>query len=161
MLLASVSGLDLWRPLVYNEVMKIRTPLATVDIIIRVSGGIVLIKRKNKPLGWALPGGFIDRGESAEDAARREAREETGLEIRLEGLINVYSYPEHTPVLLVYAATIVGGRMHAADECLEVGTFRQAEIPWDKLAFRSTRDSLRDYFTGVLHRPAPSNSTQR
>jgi len=69
-----------------------RNPTPTVDIIIELdTGGIVLIRRKNPPPGWALPGGFIDYGESAEDAAVREVREETSLDVRLVELLHVSS----------------------------------------------------------------------
>lgn len=144
-------------------VFYIDPKVAVGTIIGAPDGGIVLVRRGIEPgYGkWVFPGGYVDRGEEVQGAAIREAREETGLDVRIDGLINVYSYPEHTPVLLVYAATIIGGRMEAADdECLEVGTFRQNEIPWDKLAFRSTRESLREYFAGVRHRPASASSTQ-
>ncbi len=136
--------------------------VAVGTIIGTPDGGIVLVRRGIDPgYGkWVFPGGYVDRGEEVQAAAIREALEETGLDIRIDGLIDVYSYRNHVPVLLVYAATIVGGQMRAADECLEVATFRQNEIPWNELAFRSTRDSLRDYFAGVRHRPALANPTQ-
>ena len=77
---------------------KYRNPFPTVDIIIELSeGGVVLIERANPPLGWALPGGFVDYGESVEDAARREAEEETGLEVDLLELLGVYSRPDRDP----------------------------------------------------------------
>jgi ADP-ribose pyrophosphatase YjhB (NUDIX family) len=84
-------------------------------------------------------------------AALREAREDCGLEVRLDGLINVYSYAGRAPVIVVYAATATGGRLCADDECLEATELTEAEIPWAELAFRSTRDALRDYFAGLLH----------
>src|SRR5438093_13789382 len=75
-----------------------RNPAPTVDTIIELdSGGIVLIRRKNPPPGWALPGGFIDYGESAEDAAVREAQEETSLSAQLIELLHVYSDPRRDP----------------------------------------------------------------
>lgn len=86
-----------------------RNPSPCVDIVIYEPGrGIVLIERKNPPLGWALPGGFIDYGESAESAARREALEETGLAVELLGLVGVYSEPDRDPrqhtLSITYAA---------------------------------------------------------
>lgn len=75
-----------------------RNPFPTVDIILyRPAQGVLLIERANPPHGWALPGGFIDYGESAEQAAVREAREETGLEVRLTRLLGVYSRPDRDP----------------------------------------------------------------
>ncbi len=75
-----------------------RNPFPTVDIVLHRDGqGILLIERRNPPHGWALPGGFIDCGESAEQAAVREAKEETGLAVRLVGLIGVYSDPDRDP----------------------------------------------------------------
>lgn len=70
-----------------------RNPVPTVDIIISYGGGVILVKRKNAPEGWAFPGGFVDYGETLEDAAVREAREETGLEIRLIRQFHSYSDP--------------------------------------------------------------------
>ena len=109
-----------------------------------------------------VSGGLRQWGEEVEVAAVREAREETGLEVRIDGLVNVYSYPGRAPVILVYAATIVGGAMHKGpsgdDECLEVRAFPVPEIPWEALAFRSTHEGLRDYLAGILHRPAGSGS---
>ena len=75
-----------------------RNPTPTVDIIIYAPGrGIVLVERKNPPLGWALPGGFVEYGESCEAAAVREAKEETGLDVVLTGLVGVYSDPARDP----------------------------------------------------------------
>ena len=76
---------------------KPTTPLLTVDIIIEVAGGIVLIERKNPPEGWALPGGFVDVGESLAAAAVREAREETSLEVTLTEQFFAYSDPKRDP----------------------------------------------------------------
>jgi 8-oxo-dGTP diphosphatase len=73
--------------------MKRTGPIPTVDAIIECNGGIVLIRRKHPPLGWALPGGFVDDGETMEIAAVREAREETGLDVQLEQILGVYSDP--------------------------------------------------------------------
>ena len=72
-------------------------PIPTTDIIIRVARGIVLIKRKNPPYGWAIPGGFIDYGETAEAAAIREAMEETSLVVKDLELVGVYSDPDRDP----------------------------------------------------------------
>ncbi|WMW66463.1 NUDIX hydrolase [Nitratidesulfovibrio liaohensis] len=97
-----------------GPVVMYRNPAPTVDILIHEPGrGIVLIRRRNEPPGWALPGGFIDYGESAEAAAVREAREETGLDVELTGLVGVYSDPgrdpRHHTLSVVYAARVRGG----------------------------------------------------
>lgn len=97
-----------------GPVVMYRNPAPTVDILIHEPGrGVVLIRRRNEPSGWALPGGFIDYGESAEAAALREAREETGLDVELTGLVGVYSEPgrdpRHHTLSVVYAARVRGG----------------------------------------------------
>src|SRR6185436_7304183 len=115
-------------------------PKVAVGTIIRVadSGRIVLVKRAIEPgYGkWVFPGGFVDRGEEVPVAAVREAREETGLDVRLERLINIYSYAGRTPVIVVYAATMIGGCLGCDDEGLEARFFEPHEIPWEELAFR-------------------------
>ena len=82
----------------------------------------------------------------------REAREESGLDVRIESLINVYSYPGRAPVVIVYEAAIIGGVLCADDECLEAQFFEPHEIPWDDLAFPSTHDALREYLGAVTAR---------
>ena len=116
-----------------------------------LDGGIVLLKRGVEPaLGkWVFPGGYVDRGEELTAAALREAREESGLDVRLEGLVNIYSYSGTAPIIVVYAASIVGGELCADEECLEARLFEADKIPWNELAFRSTSEALRDYLQGV------------
>src|SRR5581483_5858174 len=132
-------------------------PKIAVGTIIRAdSGRLVLVRRAIEPgYGkWVFPGGYVDRGEALPDAAIREAREECGLDVRLDGLVNIYSYQGRTPVIVVYAATAIGGTIAVDDECLESAEFEAAAIPWDNLAFRSTAEGLRDYLAGLLHPPA-------
>ncbi len=114
---------------------KIVTPLLTVDIIIELSdkpgNPIVLIERKNPPYGWALPGGFVDVGETVEHAAVREAREETCMDVTLSFLLGVYSDPKrdnrgHT-VSLVYVAQ-AQGTPKAADDAKDVKIFSSEHI---------------------------------
>lgn len=123
-------------------------PKVAVGTIIRDdSGRIVLVKRAIEPgYGkWVFPGGYVDRGEEVLIAAVREAREESGLDIRIDGLVNVYSYSGGAPVVIVYAATITGGCLACDDEGLDAQLFAADDIPWEELAFRSTRDALRDF----------------
>ena len=110
---------------------------------------IVLVRRAIEPgYGkWVFPGGYVDRGEEVQHAAVREAREETGLDVRLDRLINIYSYTGHTPVVVVYAATMTGGSLACDDEGLEANFFAPETIPWDELAFRSTGEALREFLT--------------
>ncbi|CAD7773110.1 MAG: NUDIX domain protein [Candidatus Methanoperedenaceae archaeon GB37] len=109
-----------------------KNPIPTVDIIIEVSGGIILIKRKNPPYGWALPGGFVDYGESLEEAAVREAREETGLEVKLIRQFHTYSAPDRDPrqhtITTVYIAQ-AKGIPKAGDDALEVASFSKENLP--------------------------------
>lgn len=129
-------------------------PKIAVGTIIRTaSERLVLVRRAIDPgYGkWVFPGGYVDRGEPLTSAAVREAREECGLDVRLDGLVNIYSYPGRAPVIVVYAATAVGGLLCTDDECLETAEFDASTIPWEDLAFRSTHEALRDYLAGLLH----------
>jgi ADP-ribose pyrophosphatase YjhB (NUDIX family) len=132
-------------------------PKIAVGTIIRVADGrIVLVKRAIEPgYGkWVFPGGYVDRGEEITLAALREAREEAGLDVHLDHLINIYSYPGRAPVIIVYAATMISGELAVDDEGLEIREFTLDEIPWDDLAFQSTREALRDYIDGRKTAPA-------
>jgi 8-oxo-dGTP diphosphatase len=123
-------------------------PKLAVGTIVRLPDGrIVLARRAIEPgFGqWVFPGGYVDRGEEVRTAAVREAREEAGIEIRLDGLVGIYSYPGTTAVIIVYLATWTSGELVIDDESSEIRAFGAAELPWDDLAFSSTRDALRDY----------------
>jgi ADP-ribose pyrophosphatase YjhB (NUDIX family) len=126
-----------------------RNPFPAVDIIIELDDrGIVLIERDKPPHGWALPGGFVDYGESLEDAARREAREETSLEVELLEQLGAYSAPDRDPrhhtISVVFLAR-ARGEPRAADDARKVGVFTRKSLP-RRLAFDHTR-ILEDYFT--------------
>jgi len=131
---------------------KRRNPVPTVDVIIELEKGkgkrgIVLIKRKNPPYGWALPGGFVDFGESLEKAAVREAEEETSLKIRLRYQLHTYSDPNRDPRLHTISTVYVAearGQPKAQDDAREIGVFTEDEVPF-KLAF-DHKKILADYF---------------
>jgi len=125
-----------------------KNPLPTVDIIIELdAGGIVLIKRGNPPFGWAMPGGFVDEGESLEEAAVREAREETGLDVRLVCQMHTYSDPNRDPrfhtITTAFVATATGTPT-AGDDAVEAAIFTEEDLP-ELMAF-DHRAVMRDYF---------------
>lgn len=129
-----------------------KNPIPTVDIIIEVpkkgeEEGIILIERKNPPYGWAIPGGFVDYGESLEQAAVREAKEETSLDVQLQRQLHTYSDPYRDPrqhtISTVYTAT-AKGRPKAKDDAQDIGIFTEEEITFP-LAF-DHREILEDYF---------------
>jgi ADP-ribose pyrophosphatase YjhB (NUDIX family) len=129
-----------------------KNPYPTVDIIIEMTRddgrtGFVLIQRKNPPLGWALPGGFVDYGESLEMAAVREAKEETSLDIELIGQFHTYSDPGRDPrshtISTVFIAGAVG-RPRAQDDAQDIGVFTAEDMP-HPLAF-DHEEILADYF---------------
>lgn len=120
-----------------------------MDIIIELSeGGIVLIRRANPPHGWAIPGGFVDYGESVENAAVREAAEETGLDVKLTRLLGVYSDPERDPrqhtISTVFVAEASGTPV-GLDDAAEAAVFTEDNLPED-IAF-DHRKILSDYFS--------------
>ncbi len=127
--------------------------IAVGTIIATAENRLVLVRRAIEPgYGkWVFPGGYVDRGEPLTVAALREAREECGLEVRLDSLVNIYSYPGRAPVIVVYAATALSGSLCIDDESLETAEFEPSAIPWNDLAFRSTGEGLRDYLNGLRH----------
>lgn len=144
-------------------------PKVAVGTIIRTDDDeIVLCRRAIEPgYGrWVFPGGYVDRGEKLEEAAVREAREECGLEVELERLVSLHSYRGRTPVVIVYAARVTGGVLKVADEeSLEVRTFAADTIPWENLAFESTKEALRAYFAeqgqGAMERTVSQQGLER
>jgi len=140
-------------------------PRAAADVVIQLpSGRIVLVWRANPPLGWAIPGGFIEEGESAEQAAVREALEETGLNVELIELFHVYSDPRRDPrhhTLSVVFLAKASGEPSGADDAAEARLFGEEDLPFD-LAFDHGR-ILADYFDYLRtgRRPAPGQRLLR
>ncbi len=122
-------------------------PKVATGTLFTLDDGIVLVQRAIPPSygKWVFPGGFVDRGERLEVAAIRETREEVNLDVRIDRLLNVYSYEDSAVVIIAYAAHVVGGELQAKDEALDVKVFPPTRIPWEELAFRSTEDAIRDY----------------
>jgi ADP-ribose pyrophosphatase YjhB (NUDIX family) len=133
-------------------------PKVAACAICAVGGRVVLLRRSIEPQygKWVFPGGFVDRGETMTAAAARETREEVGLDVEIGALVGVYSYPGNEVVVVVYEATVVGGKPAIGDECLEVRAFEPEAIPWDDLAFDSTREALRAYVQRLLGAPVPA-----
>jgi len=127
--------------------LKPAPPVPTVDVIIEAGDRIVLIHRKHPPPGWAIPGGFIDAGERAQDAAVREAMEETGLRVTLTGLLGVYSDPARDPRRHTISTVYIGkaeGTPSGGDDAAEARLFSERDLP-SPLAFDHAR-ILADYF---------------
>ena len=126
---------------------KYRNPLLTVDIIIEIDNGFIMINRKNPPFGWALPGGFVDYGETIEAAAEREAKEETMLDVKLIEQFHTYSDPARDPrhhtVSTVFIAQ-ADGRPQAADDAKHLEIFTHQTLP-DNIVFDHPQ-ILKDYF---------------
>ncbi len=122
-------------------------PKVAACTVFMIDGGIALLRRSIEPaIGkWVFPGGFVDRGESVQAAAVRETKEECGVKVALLGILDAYSFPGHPVVVIVYAADPVSGTLQALDECTEARAFPPEAIPWDELAFDSTRAALKDY----------------
>ncbi|MEJ2657187.1 MAG: NUDIX hydrolase [Desulfobacterales bacterium] len=124
-----------------------RNPLVTVDIIIEINNKIVLIERLNPPYGWALPGGFVDYGESLESSAVREAREETSLEVILKEQFHTYSDPDrdrrHHTITTVFIGKGIGAPK-PADDAKRLGLFSKHDLP-TPIVFDHHK-IIRDYF---------------
>jgi mutator protein MutT len=123
-------------------------PKVAAAVLVRDDDGkVILLRRaqKDKAHGlWILPGGHVDRGEVAEEAALREVAEEIGLQVELDRLMGVYTYPDNPVVLIVYLAHPTGGQLHPGHEALEVALFDSDSIPWDELGYYSTGQAIKD-----------------
>jgi ADP-ribose pyrophosphatase YjhB (NUDIX family) len=115
-----------------------------------IDGKVVLVRRAISPGRglWVFPGGYMNQDETVAEAAERETLEEVGLTVRATGLVGVYSY-RTSVVVIVYACEILGGELRIDHESEEVRAFAPGEIPWEQLAFPSTRDALRDFLGGA------------
>ena len=130
-----------------NKIIKPRNPIPTVDIIIEIEEKIVLIKRKNPPDGWAIPGGFVDYGESYETAAAREAFEETGLTVQNLRQFRTYSNPDRDSRMHTASTVFIAqaeGTAIAGDDAAEAALFSADNLP--ELAFDHGL-ILQDYFS--------------
>ncbi len=141
------------------EIALYKNPLPTVDIILYTPAGqVLLIERKNPPHGWALPGGFVDYGESVEEAAVREVKEEVGVDIRLQGLLGVYSSPSRDPrhhtLTVVFTAPLHGiPDICAGDDALSARLFPLEDLP--EMAFDHAR-ILSDFTRWLAGETPPS-----
>ena len=125
-------------------------PKVIVGVIPERRGRILLMQRAIEPRygAWTYPGGFMEIDETVEECAVREAEEEVGVEVRLGGMVGLYSRPApQSPgiVSIVFAGRVVGGRVTPGREALEARWFRPEEIPWDELPYETTRWALRDW----------------
>jgi len=124
-----------------------RFPLPTVDVLVELDGGVVLVRRGHPPEGWAIPGGFVEYGESLEEAAVREMREETGLDVELLRQFHTYSAQDRDPRFHTISTVFVGrgrGSLHAGDDAGEARVFTRETLPAE-IAF-DHRTILRHYF---------------
>ncbi len=137
-------------PQCQHQLSRYRNPVPTVDVLISFQGGIVLIERLNPPSGWALPGGFVDYGESLEVAAEREVLEETGLRVELMGQFHTYSNPERDPrqhtISTVFTA-LGRGKLEAGDDAGRALVCHQNDLP-ENIAF-DHRQIINDYFRAI------------
>lgn len=128
-------------------------PKVATGAIFSMNGGVVLVQRAIEPSygKWVFPGGYVDRGEALEDAAIREVKEESGLDVRLTRLLGVYSSVGNPVILIAYAGEVTGGSLRVDEEGLDARAFAADEIPWNQLAFPSTASVIRDYLVLTRH----------
>jgi 8-oxo-dGTP diphosphatase len=129
-----------------------RDPKVAAAVLLSQNGGVLLIRRDVDPGRglWALPAGFVEVGELPDEAAAREALEETGLHVTIGGLLSIQrmANPDKPGILLTYQGQVNGGQLQANDDVSEARWFRAADIPWDELAFETTRKSLSEWVNG-------------
>lgn len=134
-------------------------PKVAAGAVVEHKGGIVLLRREIDPRAgfWVHPGGFVDRGETLEQAAKRETREEVGLEVEIGPLLGAFSFQDSEVVVVTYAARTISGEPAVGDESIEVCTFDPGDIPWEDLAFPSTRLALKEYLRTMDQRPVSAD----
>ena len=122
-------------------------PKLAVIGLVPLAGGLVLVRRAINPgYGlWVVPGGFVDAGEPLEEAVVRETLEETLVQVEVVRLFNVYSYKDSRTVVAAYLTRYLGGELAAGDETLEARVYGPEEIPWEEIAFSSTRAAVQEY----------------
>jgi len=128
-----------------------RNPRLVVGTLPVRDGAVFLARRAIEPRAgfWSYPGGFLELDEAAQEGARRETEEETRLLVEVGPLIGVYSRPSAGVVTVIYEAQVVGGTPEVGAETIEVRGFGPDEIPWDELAFSTTRSALRDWVASL------------
>lgn len=140
---------DPWERLVCGscDFIFYQNPKVVVGAIPRRGRRVALVRRGIEPRvgAWTFPAGFLEMGETVEEAARRETREECNLDVQIDELLNVYSRPNIGIVNIIYLATIVGGTFCPNPEATEYAEFEPERVPWDDLAFDTTRWALRDW----------------
>lgn len=123
--------------------------------LVEIDGKLLLVRRGIQPAygKWSFPSGYVNRGEQVERAVEREVLEETGLEVRADWLVGLYSEPKKVVVLAVYSATITGGALIAGDETLETATFPYDQLP--ELAFSGDARIVDEWLAGRAERALP------
>ena len=127
--------------------VQYRNPTVVAALLVEREGAVLLLRRARAPRAgtWVFPGGFVELGETVEQAALRECMEETGVEARLGPLLGVYSRPGPGVVIVVYRGTLAAGEPRAAHEAIEAAWFTPDRIPWSEIAFDTTAAALRDW----------------
>ncbi|HLQ22359.1 MAG TPA: NUDIX domain-containing protein [Gemmatimonadales bacterium] len=129
------------------EISVYETPYVVVATLPVIAERVVLVRRATEPGRgrWAYPGGYLEMGETLEEGAVRETREETGLDVQITGLLGVYSRPAGRTITVVFEAAAESERWQSGPEAMEVGAFAAAEIPWPDLAFWTATYALEDW----------------
>jgi len=124
-----------------------QSPTVVAGALFMRGGGLVLVRRASEPArgSWVYPGGDVDRGETVVAAVVRQTLAETGLRVRPIGVLDVYSSEDENVIAIPYASDLVEGEPRPGAGCLEVSAFAPERLPWDELAFSSTRAVLQDY----------------